>query len=116
MIPIRLLVNGASIRQEAGVAEVHYFHIELDRHDLLLADGLDAESYLDTGNRGMFSNAAVPIALHPRPGRPRRPSNGASAVACLKSAADPIGWGPSLAGPGRAPRSSDSAARGRDDA
>ena len=66
MIPIKLLVNGASIRQEAGWRRVHYFHIELDRHDIVFADGLPAESYLDTGNRGMFANANGPLELHPR--------------------------------------------------
>jgi hypothetical protein len=30
-----------------------------------LAEGLAAESYLDSGNRGMFENAAVPMTLHP---------------------------------------------------
>jgi hypothetical protein len=30
-----------------------------------LADGLPAESYLDTGNRGMFENAGLPLTLHP---------------------------------------------------
>ena len=68
LVPIRQLANGASIRQEAGLSEVQYFHIELDRHDLLFADGLAAESYLDTGNRGMFANADVPLVLHPGPG------------------------------------------------
>ena len=61
-------MNGASIRQEAGLSQAHYFHIELDRHDLLFADGLAAESYLDTGNRAMFANAGVPLVLHPGPG------------------------------------------------
>jgi hypothetical protein len=31
-----------------------YVHVELDRHDILLAEGLPAESYLDTGNRAAF--------------------------------------------------------------
>lgn len=65
LIPIKLLANGASIRQETGWRRVHYFHVELHRHDILLAHGMPAESYLDTGNRGMFANAAVPIELHP---------------------------------------------------
>jgi hypothetical protein len=38
--------------------------LELMR-DILLAEGLAAESYLDTGNRGIFANADVPAALHP---------------------------------------------------
>ncbi|MDA8249871.1 MAG: Hint domain-containing protein [Rhodospirillales bacterium] len=54
LIPAYLLVNGATIRRDPAVARVTYVHIELDRHDILLADGLPAESYLDTGNRGQF--------------------------------------------------------------
>ncbi len=48
------LVNGVSIVQEA-VDAVTYWHVELERHDVLLAEGLAAESYLDTGNRGGFA-------------------------------------------------------------
>ena len=89
LIPIRLLVNGASIRQEAGVPEVHYFHIELERHDLLLADGLAAESYLDTGNRGMFANAGVPIVLYPTLVEPAAQQY-RQAGSCLKLLGDPF--------------------------
>ena len=49
------LVNGASIVQEA-VDAVTYWHVELERHDVLLAEGLPAESYLDTGNRAGFAS------------------------------------------------------------
>ncbi len=63
-ISARLLVNGASIVQEAGRDTVTYFHVELAEHAILLAEGVEAESYLDTGNRGMFENAG-PIILHP---------------------------------------------------
>ena len=54
LIPVHLLVNGATVVREAGVAEVTYWHVELDQHDILLAEGLPAESYLDTGNRDDF--------------------------------------------------------------
>jgi hypothetical protein len=37
----------------------------LDRHDILTADDLPVESYLDTGNRGLFANADGPLTLHP---------------------------------------------------
>ena len=63
LIPIRYLLNGASIRQEK-VAEVQYFHIELDRHDVLLAEAMPAESYLDTGNRTSFANHAGAVRMH----------------------------------------------------
>ncbi len=47
-----------------AVAEVEYHHIELDCHDVVLAEGLPAESYLDTGGRAGFAGGAV-IALYP---------------------------------------------------
>jgi hypothetical protein len=58
LIPVRHLVNGATIRRQPCDL-VTYFHVELDRHDVLLAAGLPAESYLDTGNRGTFANGGA---------------------------------------------------------
>ncbi len=60
LMQARALINGATIRQDATLPAVTYVHVELDRHDLLLAEGLAAESYLDTGNRGQFQGAAEP--------------------------------------------------------
>jgi hypothetical protein len=65
LICARQLINGTTIRQEAGWTSVDYFHVELDGHAILLAEGLPTESYLDTGNRGFFANADEPIVLHP---------------------------------------------------
>lgn len=64
LVPVKYLVDGACIVQEK-VARVHYFHVELDQHDIMLAEGLAAESYLDTGNRAQFANGAAHINLHP---------------------------------------------------
>ncbi len=50
MIPVQCLVNGGTIRQVPARA-MSYYHVELPQHDVLLAEGLPAESYLDTGNR-----------------------------------------------------------------
>ncbi|MCB8882624.1 Hint domain-containing protein [Acidisoma cellulosilytica] len=62
LIPIRYLINGDTIRQEApGI--ITYYHIELAQHAILLAEGLPAESYLDTGTRQNFSAGRV-VALH----------------------------------------------------
>ncbi len=55
LIPIRYLVNGKTVAQEPRDT-VGYWHLELDRHDVLLAEGLACESYLDTGNRSAFAN------------------------------------------------------------
>jgi hypothetical protein len=35
---------------------VTYYHVELAAHDVILAEGLLCESYLDTGNRAAFVN------------------------------------------------------------
>jgi Ca2+-binding RTX toxin-like protein len=64
LVPIRYLANGASIVQEE-VASVTYFHIELETHDILVADGLPAETYLDTGNRSAFANGGAAVMAHP---------------------------------------------------
>ncbi len=64
LIPARFLVNGSTVTQEP-VASIEYFHVELERHDLLLAEGLASESYLDTGDRASFENAGGAMVLHP---------------------------------------------------
>jgi len=56
LLPARLLLNGNSIVQDMTRRRVSYFHVELDRHDILLAEGAPAESYLDRhglAGRGM---------------------------------------------------------------
>lgn len=55
LVPAHRLANGATIRREYQSETLTYLHVELDRHDILLAEGLPAESYLDTGNRGQFA-------------------------------------------------------------
>jgi antigen 43 len=65
LVPVKLLVNGASIRQ-AALPDYTYFHLELDTHDLVLAEGLEAESYLRVeGTERAFANAAVVDILPP---------------------------------------------------
>ncbi len=53
LVPACHLVNGATIIA-ARCAAVTYYHVELDRHDILLADGMPAESFIDNGNRGQL--------------------------------------------------------------
>lgn len=65
LIPAKLLINDMTIVQELETKAVSYYHVELDRHAVLLAEGLPAESYLDTGNRSFFSNAGMALMLHP---------------------------------------------------
>lgn len=56
LIPVRYLLNGATIAQ-VPVPAVTYWHVELPVHDLVLAEGLPCESYLDTGNRAAFTGS-----------------------------------------------------------
>ena len=64
LIPVRYLVNGATIVQERA-ARVTYWHVEFARHGVMLAEGLACESYLDTGNRGAFANGGAVVHQHP---------------------------------------------------
>jgi hypothetical protein len=65
LVPANLLINNMTIVQDTSIKAITYHHIELDRHAIVLAEGLPAESYLDVGNRDFFSNAGLPTALHP---------------------------------------------------
>lgn len=65
LIPAGCLINGATVVQET-VETINYHHVELDSHDILLAEGLPCESYLDDGNRHAFNNAGEHVALHGR--------------------------------------------------
>jgi hypothetical protein len=64
LIPIRLLVNDQTVRQDL-TDRVAYYTIELTQHDVLLANGMPAEAHLNTGEREKFSNGGGVIALHP---------------------------------------------------
>jgi len=70
LVPVRHLLNGASIYQESP-DEITYYHIELadesgdPLHDVIYAHGLPVESFLDTGNRGAFENGDGAVMLHP---------------------------------------------------
>ena len=65
LIPARMLVNGCSIVEDRSIDAYSFHHIEFETHVLVLAEGLITESYLDTGNRGSFSDPAI-VTLHPR--------------------------------------------------
>jgi antigen 43 len=61
-----MLVNGGSIVAERNHAPFTYYHIELEKHGILIAENTPSESYLDTGNRSLFDNADEPRQLHPQ--------------------------------------------------
>jgi hypothetical protein len=64
LIPVKHLINGSTIAQ-VPMDSVTYYHVELPRHDVLLAEGLPAESYLDVDDRGNFDNGGTVVRMHP---------------------------------------------------
>jgi hypothetical protein len=55
LIPVYCLCNNTTIVQLERDS-VEYFHVELPTHDVLLAEGLPVESYLECGDRHAFAN------------------------------------------------------------
>ncbi len=65
LVPAASLVNGGTIVRERAAQRVDYIHIELARHDLILAEGAPSETFVDDGSRGLFHDAAGHVPLHP---------------------------------------------------
>ena len=61
LVPARLLLNGVTIVQEQDWPQITYYHLELPRHSIVIADGAPAESWLDDGRRSQFSNSGVTV-------------------------------------------------------
>ena len=76
LVQVGRLLNGATIVQ-VPQDNVTYWHVELDSHDLILAEGLEAETFLDTGNRSSFVEGGRVVQLHPDF------ASGPRAAACL---------------------------------
>ncbi len=71
LIPAECLINGSSVLRDTACTEVEYFHIELDSHDVVLAEDAPSETFVDDNSRGMFHNLAEYQALYgDRPGMP----------------------------------------------
>jgi hypothetical protein len=65
LIPAQYLVNGATIMQDLTISRGVYFHIELKQHDIVLSEGLPAETYLECNNRHKFDNQPGFRELYP---------------------------------------------------
>ncbi|WP_086641640.1 Hint domain-containing protein [Acetobacter tropicalis] len=65
LIPAICLINGISILQAESIDQITYFHIELETHDILLAEGAPSESFVDDDSRNMFHNAIEFKKLYP---------------------------------------------------
>ena len=65
LIEARNLLNGVSVVQAQRADKVEYFHIELDSHDAIFAEGAPSESFINDDSRSMFHNAHEYHALYP---------------------------------------------------
>ena len=81
LIPAKHLVNGTTITINSRNA-VTYYHVELDCHDVLLAERLPCESYLDNGSRAAFANGGGATQLHPDFGPAERCEATGEALGC----------------------------------
>jgi hypothetical protein len=66
LIPVEFLVKHRTICWDDRAQEVTVYHIELETHDVLIANGAPAESYRDDGNRWLFDNANSGWDLPPK--------------------------------------------------
>ena len=65
LVQAAALVNGTSIVRITDMPDrFTYFHVELDDHALILAEGVPAETFLDTVTRRRFDNFAEFEALY----------------------------------------------------
>ncbi|WP_419728005.1 Hint domain-containing protein [Lichenicola sp.] len=65
LVPAVALINGVSITQPDLRDAVQYVHLELDRHQLIIAEGTPSESFVDDDSRGQFQNVAEFYGLYP---------------------------------------------------
>ncbi|KXV35597.1 hypothetical protein AD940_02290 [Gluconobacter thailandicus] len=87
-IPVRMLVNGISIFYDQSLKIYDYYHIETEKHSVLMADGMLTESYLDTGNRRAFRQDGALASLI---GRQKTWNEDSAAPLCVsRSLVEPI--------------------------
>ncbi|HEY0912601.1 MAG TPA: Hint domain-containing protein, partial [Bradyrhizobium sp.] len=65
MIEAMDLVNGVSIVQAERVEKLEYVHVELETHDVIVAERALSETFLDDDSRAMFNNAAEYHVMYP---------------------------------------------------
>ena len=70
LIPAGVLANGTTIAPSM-VERVIYWHVEVDEHEIILAEELPCESYLEMGNRNFFAELGT-VALTASPDAPAR--------------------------------------------
>lgn len=65
LVQAKALVNGRSVTQVIWPEDFTYYHIELDAHEIIFAEGLATESFVDAQVRSRFDNAEEYWQLYP---------------------------------------------------
>ncbi len=65
LVPAGALVNGTTITRACDGDDVAYVHIELSSHDIVLAEGAPAETFVPVEGRWLFQNGRDYAALYP---------------------------------------------------
>jgi hypothetical protein len=105
MVPAAALVNGVSILREENPGDISYFHIELEGHEAVFAEGAASETFVDHDSRAMFDNAdeynLIYGASAPRPAEQPRLEEGFQLAAIRRRLAEIAGItaNPTSAGP-----------------
>lgn len=63
MVKAEFLVNGDTIYQDNGIFSIEYYHLELDTHSCIVANGILSESYRDANNRVVFEDLPENIPM-----------------------------------------------------
>ena len=84
LVPAIALANGISILPVPAETRIDYVHLELETHDVILANGAAAETFIDDDSRAMFVNASEYHRLYP------------SAAGCLPRCAPLLDQGAAL--------------------
>jgi Hint domain len=56
LVPAANFVNGRNIINLHNLVSITYYHIEFDEYDMIFANDLPTESFVDVGNRYLFEN------------------------------------------------------------
>jgi hypothetical protein len=85
LIPVKYLVNGKTIAS-AAMEHIEYYHVEFDTHEVMFAEGLAVESYL---NEAAKMTPAAPI-LRYRGGRQELAGAARRMLSAIVDVRDPI--------------------------
>jgi hypothetical protein len=65
LVPAGALINDVSIRYRRKLKSITYYHIEMEHHRTVFANGAEAETFIDRTSRQMFDNADEYYRLYP---------------------------------------------------